>query len=49
MGQREALKLSTEHLLKRVQRIKMKYPKHSWAEDPLTAEAVRGVKRKPSS
>ena len=26
--------------------LKIKYPKHSWAEDPLTAEAVRGVKRK---
>ncbi len=24
-----------------------RYPKHSWPEDPLTAEAVRGVKRKP--
>jgi ATP-dependent helicase HrpB len=23
-----------------------RYPKHSWPEDPLTAEAVRGVKRK---
>jgi len=22
------------------------YPKHSWPEDPLTAEAVRGVKRR---
>jgi ATP-dependent helicase HrpB len=26
--------------------LKRRYPKHSWAEDPLTAEAVRGVKRK---
>ena len=26
--------------------LKIRYPKHSWAEDPLTAEAVRGVKRK---
>ena len=25
--------------------LKIKYPKHSWAENPLTAEAVRGVKR----
>ena len=24
-----------------------RYPKHSWPEDPFTAEAVRGVKRKP--
>jgi ATP-dependent helicase HrpB len=31
------------------QELKRRYPKHSWAEDPLTAEAVRGVKRKPSS
>jgi ATP-dependent helicase HrpB len=23
-----------------------RYPKHHWPEDPLTAEAVRGVKRK---
>jgi ATP-dependent helicase HrpB len=29
------------------QELKRRYPKHSWAEDPLTAEAVRGVKRKP--
>ncbi len=29
--------------------LKIKYPKHSWAQDPLTAEAVRGVKRKTSS
>ena len=29
--------------------LKIKYPKHSWAENPLTAEAVRGVKRKTSS
>jgi ATP-dependent helicase HrpB len=31
------------------QELKRRYPKHSWAEDPLTAEAVRGVKRKTSS
>ena len=31
------------------QELKRRYPKHSWAEDPLTAEAVRGVKRKASS
>lgn len=24
-----------------------RYPKHHWPEDPFTAEAVRGVKRKP--
>jgi ATP-dependent helicase HrpB len=24
-----------------------RYPKHSWPEDPLTAEAIRGVKRRP--
>ncbi|MBX9581565.1 MAG: ATP-dependent helicase HrpB [Gemmataceae bacterium] len=24
-----------------------RYPKHSWPDDPLTAEAVRGVKRRP--
>ncbi len=29
--------------------LKIKYPKHSWAENPLTAQAVRGVKRKTSS
>ena len=23
-----------------------RYPKHSWPEDPLTAEAVRGVRRR---
>jgi ATP-dependent helicase HrpB len=28
--------------------LKIKYPKHSWDENPLTAEAVRGVKRKTS-
>lgn len=26
--------------------MKARYPKHSWPEDPWTAEAVRGVKRK---
>lgn len=26
--------------------LRMRYPKHSWPEDPWTAEAVRGVKRK---
>ncbi|PRY90462.1 ATP-dependent helicase HrpB [Mongoliibacter ruber] len=26
--------------------LKRRYPKHSWPEDPLAAEAVRGVKRK---
>jgi ATP-dependent helicase HrpB len=26
--------------------LKRRYPKHSWPEDPLIAEAVRGVKRK---
>ncbi len=29
--------------------LKIKYPKHSWEENPLTAQAVRGVKRKTSS
>jgi ATP-dependent helicase HrpB len=28
--------------------LRARYPKHSWPEDPLTAEAVRGVRRKPS-
>lgn len=23
-----------------------RYPKHSWPEDPLTAEATRGVRRR---
>jgi len=27
--------------------LRMRYPKHHWPEDPLTAEPVRGVKRKP--
>ncbi len=27
--------------------LRMRYPKHSWPEDPWTAVAVRGVKRKP--
>jgi len=26
--------------------LKRRYPKHSWPEDPWTAEAVKGVKRK---
>jgi ATP-dependent helicase HrpB len=26
--------------------LRMRYPKHSWPEDPWTAKAVRGVKRK---
>jgi ATP-dependent helicase HrpB len=26
--------------------LKIRYPKHFWPEDPLTAEAVRGVKRR---
>lgn len=26
--------------------LKRKYPKHSWPDDPWTAEAIRGVKRK---
>jgi len=26
--------------------LRMRYPKHHWPENPLTAEAVRGVKRK---
>ena len=31
------------------QELKRKYPKHSWAEDPYTAQAVRGaVKRRLS-
>jgi ATP-dependent helicase HrpB len=25
-----------------------RYPKHSWPEDPLTAEAIRGAKRRGS-
>jgi ATP-dependent helicase HrpB len=29
--------------------LRMRYPKHHWPEDPWTAEAVRGVKRKPHS
>jgi ATP-dependent helicase HrpB len=27
--------------------LKRRYPKHSWPDDPWTAEAVRGVRRKP--
>jgi ATP-dependent helicase HrpB len=26
--------------------LKGRYPKHSWPDDPWTAEAVRGVKKK---
>lgn len=26
--------------------LRMRYPKHHWPEDPWTAEAVRGIKRK---
>lgn len=26
--------------------LKRRYPKHAWPEDPWTAEAVKGVKRK---
>jgi ATP-dependent helicase HrpB len=26
--------------------LRMRYPRHSWPEDPWNAEAVRGVKRK---
>ena len=26
--------------------LRMRYPKHSWPEDPWTAQAVRGIKRK---
>ncbi|HEY8401050.1 MAG TPA: ATP-dependent helicase HrpB [Cytophagaceae bacterium] len=29
--------------------LRMRYPKHFWPEDPWTAEAVRGVKRKSDS
>jgi len=28
--------------------LKRRYPKHEWPEDPISAEAVRGVKRKTS-
>ena len=27
--------------------LRARYPKHSWPDDPLTAEAIRGPKRKP--
>uniref|UniRef100_UPI0025E1BD7F ATP-dependent helicase C-terminal domain-containing protein n=1 Tax=Algoriphagus sp. TaxID=1872435 RepID=UPI0025E1BD7F len=27
--------------------LKRRYPKHEWPEDPIAAEAVRGVKKKP--
>jgi ATP-dependent helicase HrpB len=26
--------------------LKRRYPKHEWPDDPIGAEAVRGVKRK---
>jgi ATP-dependent helicase HrpB len=29
--------------------LRIRYPKHSWPEDPYSAEPVRGVKRKPTS
>lgn len=35
---------STYHEVRK--ELRMRYPKHSWPEDPWTAEAVRGVKRK---
>jgi ATP-dependent helicase HrpB len=38
---------STYHEVKK--EMKRRYPKHYWPEDPLMAEAVRGVKRKASS
>jgi ATP-dependent helicase HrpB len=28
--------------------LRMRYPKHAWPEDPFTAQAVRGVKKKPN-
>lgn len=28
--------------------LRMRYPQHSWPEDPWTAEAVRGAKRRPN-
>ncbi|MBM3980760.1 MAG: ATP-dependent helicase HrpB [Planctomycetes bacterium] len=27
--------------------LRARYPKHSWPDDPLTAEAIRGAKRRP--
>ena len=29
--------------------LKRRYPKHHWPDNPLEAEAVRGVKRKPNN
>jgi ATP-dependent helicase HrpB len=29
--------------------LRIRYPKHSWPEDPWTAEAVRGARRRPRS
>ena len=29
--------------------LRARYPRHAWPEDPLTAEAVRGPKRRPTS
>ena len=38
---------STYHEVRK--ELRMRYPKHSWPEDPWTAVAVRGVKRKSNS
>lgn len=38
---------STYHEVRK--ELRMRYPKHSWPEDPWTAVAVRGVRRKPNS
>ena len=27
--------------------LRSRYPRHSWPEDPLTAEAIRGPKKRP--